>query len=211
LGFNPDIKPFEYNPEKAKALLDEAEWKDIDNDGILEKDGEELEIRVLVDARSDTYKKIIMVIRQQLQEIGIKIKIILYNDDTQLTKEFLMQNNPQAHLKFLLAGVDSAGQVELEWCSKEAKRVSKLWSCINEEVDRLFELGEVTQSKEERQKIYQNIHQLIYADQPVCFLYFPFLFHAISSNFENTDDFFTLSMPYYTMQDWLVKDRNEHR
>ena len=215
LGFNPEIHPFEYSPEKAKALLDEAEWKDIDNDGILEKDGEELEIRVLVDARSDTYKKIIMVIRQQLQEIGIGIKVVLYNDDNMLTdEEFLKQNIPQAHLKLLLAGVDSAGQVKLEWCFKEAKRVSKLWSCINEEVDRLFELGEVTQSKEERQKIYQNIHQLIYEDQPICFLYFRFDFHAVSSKFENVDNFFNVNMPYYMMKDWYLNSQmstDKHR
>jgi len=211
LGFNPLVKPFAYNPEKSQELLAQAGWHDIDNDGILEKEGEELELRVLVDAKSDVYKKIIMVIRQQLQEIGIKIKIFLYNDGSELTKDFLEQNKPQAHLTFLLAGVDSVGQVKLEWCSKEAKRVSKLWSCINEEVDRLFELGEVTQSKEERQKIYQNIHQLIYADQPACFFYFPFVFHAISNKFKNIGDFFTLNMPYYKMKDWYFRAESKER
>jgi ABC-type transport system substrate-binding protein len=70
-------------------------------------------------------------------------------------------------------------------------------------VDRLLELGEVMQDKEEREKIYQQIHQLIYADQPACFLYFPFVFHAISSRFENTDEFFTVNMPTYTMKEWF--------
>ena len=45
---------------------------------ILEKEGENLEIRVLVDARTEIYKRIAMVLRQQLQEIGIKIKAMVY-------------------------------------------------------------------------------------------------------------------------------------
>jgi peptide/nickel transport system substrate-binding protein len=205
LGFNPLVKPFEYNPEKSQQLLAEAGFKDTNNDGILEKNGEELELRVLVDARSDIFKRIVMVIRQQLQEIGIKIKVILYSDDTELTKNFLEQNKPQAHLKFILAGIDPDQETE-DWCSKEPKRPDKLWMYRDEEVDRLFELGRITYDKEEREKIYQKIHQIIYADQPACFLYFPFVFHAVSKKFENTDEFFTLNMPTYTMKDWFVKN-----
>jgi ABC-type transport system substrate-binding protein len=153
-----------------------------------------------------------MVIRQQLQEIGIKIKIFLYNDGKELTKDFLEQNKPQAHLTFLLGGIGCVDQAAAEdWFFKEFERIGKLWVYRNEEVDRLFELGEVTQDKKKRQEIYQKVHRLIYQDQPACFLYFPFVFYAISNKFENIDEFFTLNMPYYTMQGWFVKDRDEHR
>jgi peptide/nickel transport system substrate-binding protein len=200
LGFNPLVKPFEYNPQKSQELLREAGWQDIDNDGILEKNEEELELRVLVDARSDIYNTIIMVIRQQLQEIGMKIKVVLYNDDAMLTEEFLTQHQPQAHLKFLPGGFPE--NIVEDWCTKESNWIGKLWVYRNEEINKLINLGEIAQDKGKRKEIYQKIHQLIYADQPACFLYFPFVFHAISSKFENVDDFFTLSMPFYTMKDW---------
>jgi peptide/nickel transport system substrate-binding protein len=204
LGFNPKVKAFEYDPKRSQELLSEAGWKDIDNDGILEQKGEELEVRVLVDERSDIYKRITMVIRQQLQEIGIKIKVILYKDDSELTKEFLEKNNPQAHLKFLFAGVDPS-RTEEDWRMRESTRVGKLWVYKNDDVDRLFELGEVNPDKEKRKKIYQQIHRLIYQDQPACFLYYPFVFYAVSSEYENTDNLFTLSMPIYTMKDWYFR------
>jgi peptide/nickel transport system substrate-binding protein len=204
LGFNPRVKPFEYSPEKAQALLAQAGWQDKDNDGILEKDGEELEIRVLVDARNEVFKRIAMVLRQQLQEIGIKIKVLLYDDEDELTEEFLKKNNPQAHVEFLMAGLDLDDLVA-HWYSPEFKRGARIWVYQNQEVDRLFELGEIVQEKEKQQGIYQKIHQLIYTDQPACFLYFPYVFHAIAKNFENTDEFFTLSMPHYTMKDWYKK------
>ena len=208
--FNPSLRPYEYNPNKSIELLREAGWKDEDNDEILEKEGEELEIRILVDTRSEVYKKLIMFIRQQLQQIGIKIKVILYDKESMLTQEFLEQNRAQAQLKFCMAMVDDSEPLVVEdWHSKESPRANKLWSYRNEEVDELFELGEITPAKEKRKLIYQKIHQLIYADQPACFLYFPFVFHAVSAQFENVDEFFTLYMPYYTMKDWYIKEKAE--
>lgn len=210
LGFNPLVKPFEYNPKKAQQLLAEAGWHDEDNDGILEKGGDGLEIRVLVDSRKEILRRIAMFIRQQLQEIGIKIKVVQYNDDNMLTDaEFLKKNKPQEHLKFIPADVDP-DQTKEDWCSKESKRANKLWIYRNDEVDTLFASGEVIQKREERKKLYQKIHQLIYDEQPACFLYYPFVFHAISSKFKDADEFFTLNMPFYTIEDWQLRRANSN-
>jgi peptide/nickel transport system substrate-binding protein len=209
LGFNPSVKPLDYHPEKSQELLAQAGWQDTDNDGILEKNGEELEIRVLVDTRNEVFKRIAMVLRQQLQEIGIKIEAVLFNDENELTEEFLRKNRPQARLKLFLAGY--VENIAEDWGSKESKRANKLWIYNNEKVDRLIELGEMTLEEDERQKIYQEIHQIIYADQPACFLYFRFEFHAVSKNFKNTDEFFTLSMPFYTLKDWYLDTADERR
>ena len=205
-GYNPQFLSYEYNPKKSQELLREAGWKDIDNDGILEKkEGEELELRVLVDSKSEIYNKIIMMVRQQLQEVGIKIKVVLYRDEGELDKEFLDKHKPQARLRLFLAGIDP-DQAKEDWCSKEPKIADKLWIYINKEVDELFTLGEITQGKEERKRVYQKIHRIIYDEQPACFLYFPFVFHAVSSKFKNVDDFFTLNMPHYTMKDWYIEE-----
>ncbi|MCX5701617.1 MAG: ABC transporter substrate-binding protein [Candidatus Omnitrophica bacterium] len=208
LGFNPEVLPFEYNPQKSLELLREAGWKDKDNDGILEKRGEELELRVLVDTRSEIYQRIIMAIRQQLQQIGIKVKVILYDNEDMLTEEFLKNLRVQAHLKLFMAG--RADDIEEEWYSKY-KRGGKLWVYEDEEVNKLFELGEISQDKKKRQEIYQKINQLIYEKQPAAFLYFPFVFHVVSAKLANTNEYFTLSMPTYTMKDWYMRDKIESK
>ena len=204
-GFNPQVFPYEYNPKKSQALLKEAGWKDEDNDGILEKEGEELNLKVLVDSRSDIFNRIIMVIRQQLQEIGVKTEIDLYDSEELLNEKALKQIKAQAHLKLFLGG--RTDDIEEEWSSK-SQRSGKFWIYRSEEVDRLFDSGAVTQNREEKQEIYRKIHKLIYQDQPACFLYFPFVFHVVSSKFENTKEYFTLSMPTYTMKDWYIEEKS---
>ena len=205
-AFNPQVKPVEFNPDKATALLSEAGWKDIDQDGVLEKDEEELEIRILVDARNDIQRRIIMLLRQQLQEAGIKLKVQLYDNEQMLTQEFLEQNKSQAQLKLLMAGMDP-DQVGDEWFGKGLEKIRYLWSYKNVEIERYFALGRINQDKKKREWIYQEIHRFIYQDQPVCFLYFPFWFHAVSAKFENTDKLFTLSMPFYAIKDWRLKQK----
>jgi len=151
-----------------------------------------------------SFTKIAMVLRQQLQEVGIKIRAVLFDDEAELeNKEFLAQYKPQARIKlFLGAYVDAAVG---DWGSKGSKRVQRLWAYSNEEVDKLIELGEKTQDEAKRKKIYQKMHRIIYADQPACFLYFPYLFHAVAGKFENMDDFFSLHMPIYTIKDCYLK------
>lgn len=209
-GFNPLVLPYEYNPGRSLELLKEAGWKDEDSDGILEKRGEKLELRVLVHTRSEIYQRIIMAIRQQLQQIGIKVQVVLYNDEGELSDDFLEEHQPQAQLRLFLAGIDP-DQTKENWSSKVPKRIDKLWLYRNEEVDRLFESGTVARDRKERQAIYQRIHRLIYEDQSACFLYFPFVFHVVSAKLANTNEYFTLSMPTYTMKDWYIRSKIENR
>jgi len=203
LGFNPEAKPFEYNPQKAKELLARAGFRDLNNDGILEKDGEELVIKVLIDSRNAIYKRITMVLRQQLQEIGIKIKIVFYDNNSLLSREYIAKERVQAQLTLLFGGPASEQESDI-WSSAKEK-YNRLWTYQNAGVDGLFALGESASDTIDKRNIYRQVHQIIYQEQPVCFLYYPFVFHALSNKFENTEDFFTLNMPHYTMKDWYVK------
>ena len=207
IGFNPEVKGIEYEPDKAIELLHKAGWKDMNQDGVLEKDGKDLEIRMLVDKRSDLYRKITMLMRQDLQQIGIKLTVQLYDDDTKLTEEFLQKTKVQAQLKMILAGIDPDQVIE-EWTSQRSEGIDNLWDYENQEVEKYFALGKITQNKQERIKIYRRLHQIIYNDQPACFLYYPFFFNVVSARVKNTDKFFTLSMPVHTMQGWYIEEES---
>ncbi len=208
IGVNPEVKPFDYAPQKAKDLLAEAGWKDNNNDGILEKNQQDLEIRVLVDTRSLINQKMIMFIRQQLLEVGIRINVIAYKDNRELTHTFFDTYKPQAQLRMISTGVES-DEPSAAWSSRDFELGCRLWEDKDEEISRLFEAGRTEQNRSRRRGIYQRIHALIYNGQCVCFLFLPDFFCAVSSFWENTAAFFTVNMPTYTIKDWYVNRTKE--
>ena len=73
-AYNPDVRDFEYNPEKAKVLLKEAGWEK-GQDGILEKDGKPFEFTVLVNQGNDARLKTAQIIKENLKKAGIIMHI----------------------------------------------------------------------------------------------------------------------------------------
>ena len=204
-GFNREVKLLEYDPMKAKIDLMHRGWIDEDNDGILEKNGRELEIKMLVDERSDLYKKMALIIRQQLAEVGIKIVMQLYKDEEELTKEYLNEKKPQAWLRFYNGSSNHPYEAVGSWYSLSSE-FGKIWNYKNDEVDRLFELCRVSIDKNKKLESYRAIHKMVYEDQPACFLFFPVSYHAISSKLKNTDEYFSIDMPVYTMKNWYISE-----
>lgn len=65
----------EYDIEKAKTILENAGWIDIDNDGIREKGGIKAEFNLLYSAGDSTRQALATASSLQAEEIGIKINV----------------------------------------------------------------------------------------------------------------------------------------
>ena len=78
-----DDEKLGFDPEKAKALLDEAGWKDTNGNGVRDKDGTELKLR-LFDRPGKTSQQATPFIKGWLKDVGIDTEVKSY-DDTQLT------------------------------------------------------------------------------------------------------------------------------
>ena len=74
--YNPNQEGFDYNPEKAKQMLDEAGYKDTDGDGLREnKDGSKLSINFAARTRDDANESLIQQYLLWWKEIGLDIKL----------------------------------------------------------------------------------------------------------------------------------------
>lgn len=69
---NVDLKPYDYNVETAEKMLDDAGWKK-DKDGIREKDGKKLELKLLYNSNSVTEQTIAEYLQSEYKKIGIII------------------------------------------------------------------------------------------------------------------------------------------
>ncbi|WP_409368302.1 oligopeptide ABC transporter substrate-binding protein [Lysinibacillus sp. 38-6] len=74
--YDDKLEGYNYNPEKAKELLDAAGYKDIDGDGIREdKDGNKFVIRLAARANSDTAEAIVEYYRQNWKDVGLDVQL----------------------------------------------------------------------------------------------------------------------------------------
>ena len=74
--YNKEQEGFTYNPEKAKQLLDEAGYKDVDGDGLREnKDGSKLQINFAARTRDDANESLVQQYLNWWKEIGLDVKL----------------------------------------------------------------------------------------------------------------------------------------
>lgn len=71
--FNPNIKPWPYDPKRAAGLLDEAGWKDHDGDGVRDKDGVKFSFEFLGSAGSTLLPALMPVMKEELRKVGIEM------------------------------------------------------------------------------------------------------------------------------------------
>lgn len=89
---DPNLKPYAFDPEKAKSLLDAAGWK-AGADGTREKDGVKLSLKygsTTREIRKDTQA----VVQQNLKNVGIQVELL--NADSDAFFAGFDQNGPAA-------------------------------------------------------------------------------------------------------------------
>ncbi len=134
-AYNPDVQATTYDTEMARELLEQAGWQDTDGDGVLDKNGEPLEILLTIPNISDSLERIAVAIRAQLMKVGIKMKVE-YSDEPEL------KGKP---FQALLARLSISHDPDYEsrfWHSRNTD--SNLASYENSAVDDLLELGRRT-------------------------------------------------------------------
>ena len=75
-----DIKPYDYNVEEAKRMLDQAGWKE-GADGIRQKDGKKMTLNVPYIATKATDKDLIEYFQGEWKKIGIDIHLTAMEED----------------------------------------------------------------------------------------------------------------------------------
>ena len=85
--FGQGINTVSYDPEQAKAVLEQAGWVDTDGDGIREKDGVKLSIRWLTYPSRQELPLLAESAQATLKEIGIDVQINSTKDHNNIRKD----------------------------------------------------------------------------------------------------------------------------
>jgi len=183
-AYNPDVKEYEYSPDKALKLFSDAGWKK-NSEGILMKNGKPLIFTVLVNQGNDARLKTAQIMKEQLKRVGVEMNIKVLEWQAML-HDFIDKKRFEA----IIMGWGLSRDPDLYdiWHSSKTKEGEfNFISYKNEEVDRLVIEGRQTFDIGKRKKIYNRIHEILAEDQPYLFLYVPDALPVLHKRFKGVE------------------------
>ncbi len=165
---SPDVGQWPYDPEKAKTLLAEAGFKDVDGDGVLDRDGEPFEFTISIPSGLIAYQQITEILQDELRKVGVDMTIEPY--EWSVYEEKLSERDYEVCM-LGWGGVVESDPYQIWHSSSMANRGSNHIGFSNEEVDRLIEEARLEFDRDKRNAKYQRIHEIIFELQPYTFLF----------------------------------------
>lgn len=181
---NKSLQPYEYNTEKALALLAEAGWTDSDGDTMLDKNGQIFSFTIDTE---EYLRNNAEAVAGQLRLIGIDASVRIW--EYSVIKPLLQNGERQAFYgDWGDSAFDPVGHMEAKWHGLVAETTygrGNFSGYNNERVNELIKLGEVTIDTAERQTIYDEAQQLIYDEAPAIFMVLPEVVGAAAADVQN--------------------------
>jgi peptide/nickel transport system substrate-binding protein len=167
-AYNPNLPKHEYNPDKAKQMLDAAGWKP-GAGGIREKNGVRLSFSNSTTAGNHLREQVQQLLQQNFQDVGVAMAIknlpaaVMWGDywikshfETAIVGlDFMVGPDPDASDYLSSASIavkTGSGQNTMQYS--------------NLEVDQLLQQGAVTLDQAKRIPIYQKLQAVLRDDLP---------------------------------------------
>jgi peptide/nickel transport system substrate-binding protein len=179
-AYNEDITPLPYDPEQAKALLDDAGWT-VGADGVRQKDGERLNFTILYDPSNPTRARSALIAQQLWAEIGVETDF--ETSEYRAIVSRIRQDPPDYEINpnYLITPPDPDGVANYYL----SESLANSWQYENEEVDELFNRAATTTTIQERAAAYHRIQEIMHDDQPNVYTVYPEEIQALSSTVES--------------------------
>lgn len=162
-----DLKPWPYDPERAKELLTEAGWSDHDGDGVIDKDGVPFSFELLTNQGNQERIDAAVMIQDQLRRVGIEARPRVMEFNAMFAS--LYERKFQAVLSGW--GMDTSLSLRYAFHSDSIANDVNFSGYSNPEVDRLIEQMEGLSEIEDAVPILAKLQRIIHRDQPMMFLW----------------------------------------
>ena len=196
-AYSSDITPYQYDPEAAMALLDEAGWTDSDGDGIREcngcataEDGTLLEFTISYSDILQFFETTSLVAADQLNDIGFNVELELVEWANYLTDIYFGQTydaTPMSNSGGAGGPPDPDFFTTLAQIAEDVPGSgNNLASYINPEVDELIQRGKSLSGcdQAERAEIYKQIQQIMHDDVAYDFTFVPNIWQTANQRIE---------------------------
>ncbi len=180
-----------YDPEEAKALLEEAGYTDTDGDGFVDKDGEKLTLKLVTYPSRPDLSILMQLVVSELNEIGI-------DTTTEITDSIANYVKTEPFdIAFWAQHTCPTG--EPTYSLSQFFRTGAAYNnneYSNEEVDSLLDQMGTLPAGDEKDQLAKQVQQIVSEDLPVIYLVDPQWHIAVS---DKTADYEPYNGDYYVV------------
>lgn len=160
---NTEIAGYAYDPDKATEMLEKAGWKDTNNDGTIDKDGEEFKFTIYTYPDRPGLPLIAEAIQAQLKPLGIGVDIIT-EDYSAISKDI---EDGKEWGMYLSGNATCMIPSCFNYLDKQFSSSSNAYGYKNDKVDELLAKCASEYDTEKRYEISKEIQAVIMDDLPV--------------------------------------------
>jgi peptide/nickel transport system substrate-binding protein len=166
--YDPTVKAWPYDPQRAKALLKEAGFEDRDGDGVLKgPDGVPFKFQLTYPAGNAAYQQMVLYLKDSYARAGITI------DPNPLDWSVFSQKLKGRDFDAISLGWGTNIESDLyqAFHSDQIKdQGDNMCSYSNPDLDKVIEEARRTVDEPKRMALWHKAHQIIHEDQPYTFL-----------------------------------------
>jgi peptide/nickel transport system substrate-binding protein len=170
-AFTGEVYKYEYNPERAREILDRLGYRDVDGDGYREyPNGSKLSLEIAYNAGSVILERTAYLIHDMLRKIGIKTDLKPYDEATILG---IVYRDRKFHITFerLFTAPDPAVAVARLFHSSFALTTvpytNSAMGYNNTEVDKILDQAATTYDATTRKALYAQFQEIVMYELPV--------------------------------------------
>lgn len=173
--YDKSIKPLSFDLEQAKALMDEAGWKDSNGDGIRDKEIEgqktDFEFTLLIYNNFPEIKSAADIFKEDLIKIGVKVNVLPV--DWPAMQKRMEGKEFDAYTGGWGLGWEADPNQLWHSSQADAPKGSNFVSFKNEEADGIIEKAQETFDFPKRKELFNRFHQIVHEEQPYTFFMAP--------------------------------------
>lgn len=197
---NKAIKPHPIDTEAARALLEEAGWKDTDGDGVIDRDGVKFEFEILTNAGNKIRENTMELIRDDLAKLGIVVH------PRKLEWTVLVETTRNKMFDAYIQGWNVATKVDLKttFHTLSIETGFNRVGYSNLRVDELIEKARSMPNYLDAAPLWNEIQEILHDEQPWTHICEPFRINAINKKFHNVEN--NAAYDYINLYDWTIPE-----
>ncbi|MDQ4095332.1 MAG: ABC transporter substrate-binding protein [Actinomycetota bacterium] len=167
-----------FDLERARDLLADAGWEDTDDNGLVDKNGRDLELRLFARSEENATVRAAEFIEGWLEEIGIGVTTEAVSDNKLIEETYATDFD--MFIWSWGSDPDPDSILSVLTCDQINNLSDSFW--CNEEYDRLYELQKTQLDPDERAETVREMQRIAYEQSPYIVLYYRTLLEAYRSD-----------------------------